>query len=1788
MLRRRTVGILLGAVSVCAAYAEEGFDPDMRLRAVSVLRAGMASEEFWPSMHAAEALTAAGFGMCVIHDLMPRLQAETDAQRRCGLSREIIRAGDLRPLPGMVEILKDPATTAPVHVCESLFKVHQVGDLAAMRRHLQSDNRSEELMAAAALARAGQTAELARIRKRLQPPNDETTRRIAAWILGQIGGREDWPAIQVVAESAEDGLARSFAWNALAKLGHEEARDRVAASLTADDKTIRTYAAQTMGTCGLPAHLPALANMLADENLDSRIRAAEAIVRITGRMLGIDTDGDSIPDCIEAELGTPQDDAEALTRFHDAKPVGPGSADPEALPPELIGAWFGHVGGDRCVWVYEFGSSVSEQRTVFHSYVHLDADLTNGRQDSQFSRGVDAMYSFVDAHNDPRIFTKSLRTHPEWPVRGIVAGNRIYVCDDVFVTRRDDHAEIRVSTLSERYPNARTTKKVGKGTPMRTVKARLRSQRKPPALDYPSTQGFTATAPNYTLRYRLRYGEGTVALNLAAAERADVIAHYNGDVETPKGAAGRVDVTLPVTGRYRLALFGRAIGAGGAGLDISLAGRPVGTVAAGNVGPPGTLFYSEPLAVQEGTVLTMRSSPRGAAGRFGDMMLIRTEPKLPELCIANLQSVRLPARPGEARDRLEVVWTTNWSVECDVAVEQGGQTLAFESLDGAGVNHRFLVPAELAEHAGKLTVTTRTTERLPSIAASLRTSPNRPRPGLAAQRSGRVPLEVSETTAAGRTAWPVTSGIPFARGTLAEATRCRVLDAGGQALPGQFRALSLWPDGSVKWLLVDTLVATRAHATSELTLEYNVDPFVPAGVRVVESKQSVELDTGSMQLTLDRACFEPFVKVVVGGQDRSAPGALTAVDAEGREFTSAGIAPDEIVVEESGPVRATVRVRGAFADAEKTTWMRYLCRLHVVAGQAGARLEITFENSELKPQMSLVSRFGLPLRFPGLTSIDAGQGPCKLLLQDYDNRFLVDGKARQGRAAGYCIATHRAGATVVAVRDFWQLYPKAFQVRPDGALALGLLPPLPAEQYRNDDDQKLVDRLYYWCDQGRYKLRSGMRFTTDLSIAFGPQSDAAAFNDWIQNPLFAAATPAHYCGSGVFGNLVPRNPEAFTRYEGNVDKAFEEFTGRREDKREYGFMNFGDWYGERTWNWGNVEYDTHFALALHFMRTGHRASLLRADEAAFHNGDVDTLHYASSPHSVGRVWVHSLGHTGGYFPSEFKNMGGFATGGSGAGHTWCRGHFLLWALTGNERYRDAGEKVARYQAVELPRKVSLGTNRDGGWTLIGALGAYQVSGDPFYLNGAKALLERILDKQRPNGQWGHSIWECRDVSPRPWGCKPFMTGVILHSLAMLDRTEPNARARDAIRRGATYLWDKTYVRDQHGFIYAEAPRFQGRGGVWTLMLTGDGLSRACNYDPKQTEKSLLIDALSHTMYRGGVSSFGKTFTQGLCFMPFMLAELTELGIENPPPVVTPPELRLRSHAILPPGESLVIRPVLRNGEDAARTCRLSFDQAAAPFLGGQHVFVWDAVPGWSLGPEIRVTVPAEPGALRFAVSAEIGGKGATRPFVIEAATPTGAVGNAIGWVSAPKDHLAVAAGAVGIEAVAVSDVAKADLSRFGAIVLGAEAHEKNYAGCRAASARLARFVVSGGTLLVGQINDASWVPDYLPRDLVPGDDGTEAGAVLVPEHAIFAELTTGALAGVQSFDRFDWAAPGWRVLMAGADGSPAVLQTEVGKGRVLVVMPSFDRVAVAAEDSASRKAARALMANLLRWAGATH
>src|SRR4029077_21095341 len=61
----------------------------------------------------------------------------------------------------------------------------------------------------------------------------------------------------------------------------------------------------------------------------------------------------------------------------------------------------------------------------------------------------------------------------------------------------------------------------------------------------------------------------------------------------------------------------------------------------------------------------------------------------------------------------------------------------------------------------------------------------------------RIPLVVAEPNGVERSNWPVTQGLPFARGQVATADEIRILDPQDKEVPAQVRAASLWEDDSV-------------------------------------------------------------------------------------------------------------------------------------------------------------------------------------------------------------------------------------------------------------------------------------------------------------------------------------------------------------------------------------------------------------------------------------------------------------------------------------------------------------------------------------------------------------------------------------------------------------------------------------------------------------------------------------------------------------------------------------------------------------------------------------------------------------------------------------------------------------------------------------------------------------------------------------------------------------------------------------------------------------------------------
>ncbi|NNE92775.1 MAG: hypothetical protein HKN23_14105 [Verrucomicrobiales bacterium] len=258
-------------------------DEATKNKALEVLREGLKSDDFWPAIHAAEGLTLAGHGDEVIAYLKPKLGTETDDQKRCGIARELIRAGDNSEGEAvMAAILKGDDDHGHIHAAESLYKVFKVGDREAMdAAFAKTDNVKLHLMAAGALVRQGDEDALAAIREAYKTGDDDSI-QIGAWLLARVGDESDIPLLKSrIGEVKDDPVIHAYVNHALATLGDPEGKAALAENLNSDDGPIRTYAATFAGDAGMKEVTPRLIEMLDDPHPDAAYRAAQSLLFFT-------------------------------------------------------------------------------------------------------------------------------------------------------------------------------------------------------------------------------------------------------------------------------------------------------------------------------------------------------------------------------------------------------------------------------------------------------------------------------------------------------------------------------------------------------------------------------------------------------------------------------------------------------------------------------------------------------------------------------------------------------------------------------------------------------------------------------------------------------------------------------------------------------------------------------------------------------------------------------------------------------------------------------------------------------------------------------------------------------------------------------------------------------------------------------------------------------------------------------------------------------------------------------------------------------------------------------------------------------------------------------------------------------------------------------------------------------------------------------------------------------------------------------------------------------------------
>ncbi len=596
-----------------------------------------------------------------------------------------------------------------------------------------------------------------------------------------------------------------------------------------------------------------------------------------------------------------------------------------------------------------------------------------------------------------------------------------------------------------------------------------------------------------------------------------------------------------------------------------------------------------------------------------------------------------------------------------------------------------------------------------------------------------IGIAVTERDGVARRQWPLNVSVPLPRGELRPDRSVSVVDADGGLAPVQARPLVRWPDGSVRWLLVDTVTDLSPHQTRNLRVIASRARAPAVRATAMESQAGVTIDTGAVRFTVPRTHFA-FVDALQP-RDRQAP-AVRAVTstlvAEGE--THAAQAPSELHLVDAGPLRVRVDLRGTYGSG-----FDYEIRIEAYAGQPLVHVWHTFINRHPVPYSSVSSLdVELPLAAPmseyrygavGSDAVAGALGDGGLHLAQIDNAtFARETESRPGQLSGWVELSSASMRVGIASRWFWQEYPQSLDVQ--------------------------RDRIAYseWAPTSQpAKFGVGAAVTHEFAMwENSGDAESADIAEVAATPLLGVVDPAALASSRALPQAIaPRGAGA--RFAATALAAAHRYESRNAMERwddcgsircdagverprtgAYGMLNWGDWnfigYHDTTKGieaWGNLEYDTADVLALTYASTGDAAVHDLMVAAARHFIDVDTIHACPARPK----WV-GMNHPKN--PLHFA----FELGGPDLGHTWTQGSLAYYYLTGDERGLAAARGVADY-LVERVRSVNRGNPRQWGWPQIALLAVFDATGHAAYRDAALAYARGGMHAHPPatSTQW---------------------------------------------------------------------------------------------------------------------------------------------------------------------------------------------------------------------------------------------------------------------------------------------------------------------------------------------------------------------------------------------------------------------------------------------------------------------
>jgi PcRGLX-like protein C-terminal alpha/alpha toroid domain/PcRGLX-like protein central beta sandwich domain/PcRGLX-like N-terminal RIFT barrel domain len=194
----------------------------------------------------------------------------------------------------------------------------------------------------------------------------------------------------------------------------------------------------------------------------------------------------------------------------------------------------------------------------------------------------------------------------------------------------------------------------------------------------------------------------------------------------------------------------------------------------------------------------------------------------------------------------------------------------------------------------------------------------------------------------------VSWGVPLPEGKIDPSSGFILKNDQGQNMPIQSWPMAYWPDGSLKWVGLSTVVDSNAGTTFKLEpLKSSSSVPLKTKLELTENNNDVLVNTGILQCDIPKNGRQLISYIKIDGKEISSGGKLVCILQNGPS-SEVGEQPskekfignvEKVTVEQNGPVRAVIKIEGKHvSESGSRSWLPFIVRLYFYAGQQSIRM----------------------------------------------------------------------------------------------------------------------------------------------------------------------------------------------------------------------------------------------------------------------------------------------------------------------------------------------------------------------------------------------------------------------------------------------------------------------------------------------------------------------------------------------------------------------------------------------------------------------------------------------------------------------------------------------------------------------------------------------------------------------------------------------------------------------------------------------------------------------------------